>query len=89
MDHLNYYNLKEEPFTIMPLTNFYYHNDQHDQAFLRLSRAVENMKGLAVLVGDIGTGKTLLARRLLEELEPVTHCLSSKNEVILTIFPSV
>ncbi|MFH1874681.1 MAG: AAA family ATPase [Pseudomonadota bacterium] len=68
MDHLNYYSLKEEPFTVMPLTNFYYHNDQHDQAFLRLSRAVENMKGLAVLVGDVGTGKTLLARRLLEEL---------------------
>ncbi len=68
MDHLNYYQLKEEPFTVMPLTNFYYHNDQHDQAFLRLSRAVENMKGLAVLVGDVGTGQTLLARRLLEEL---------------------
>jgi type II secretory pathway predicted ATPase ExeA len=68
MDHLKYYNLTEEPFSIVPLTNFYYHNDQHDQAFLRLMRAVEAMKGLAVLVGDIGTGKTLLARRLLEAL---------------------
>lgn len=68
MDHLKYYGLNEEPFAIMPLTNFYYHNDQHDQAFLRLSRAVDEMKGLAVLVGDVGTGKTLLARRMLEEL---------------------
>ena len=35
---------------------------------MRLRRAVESMKGLAVLVGQIGTGKTLLARRLLEAL---------------------
>lgn len=68
MDHLAYYNLKEEPFSIVPLTNFYYHNEQHDQAFLRLMRAVEGMKGLAILVGEVGTGKTLLARRLLEAL---------------------
>jgi len=68
MDHLAYYGLKEEPFSIVPLTNFYYHNDQHDQAFMRLKRAVDAMKGLAVLVGEIGTGKTLLARRLLESL---------------------
>jgi len=68
MDHLAYYGLTQEPFAVMPLTNFYYHNDQHDQAYLRLKRAVEAMKGLAVLVGEIGTGKTLLARRLLEKL---------------------
>ncbi|MFA4973070.1 MAG: AAA family ATPase [bacterium] len=68
MDHLAYYELREEPFSIVPLTNFYYHNEQHDQAYLRLRRSVEGMKGLAVLVGEVGTGKTLLARRLLESL---------------------
>jgi len=68
MDHLQYYELKEEPFTIVPLTNFYYHNEQQDRAFMRLMRSVEAMKGLAVLVGSVGTGKTLLARRLLEAL---------------------
>jgi general secretion pathway protein A len=68
MDHLAYYNLEREPFSIMPLTDFYYHNDEQDRAFLRLKRVVEGMKGLGVLVGDVGTGKTLLARRLLENL---------------------
>lgn len=68
MDHLKYYNLTAEPFSIVPLTDFYFHSEQHDRAFTRLSRAVEAMKGLAVLVGDVGTGKTLLARRLLESL---------------------
>ncbi len=68
MDHLSYYGFKEEPFSIMPLTNFYYHNEQHDQAKLRLKRSIDQMLGLAVLVGEMGTGKTLLARHLLESL---------------------
>lgn len=68
MDHLAYYNLEREPFSIVPLTDFYYHNDEQDRAYLRLYRVVEGMKGLGVLVGDVGTGKTLLARRLLENL---------------------
>lgn len=76
MDHLKYYGLNQEPFAIMPLTNFYYHNEQHDQAYMRLSRAVQNMKGLAVLVGDIGTGKTLLARRILEKLPEAEYEVS-------------
>jgi len=68
MDHLSYYGLDKEPFSIVPLIDFYYHNDQHDRAFERLIRVVHGMKGLGVLVGDVGTGKTLLARRLLENL---------------------
>jgi len=68
MDHLSYYGLQDEPFSIVPLTSFYFHSEQHDQAMLRLNRAVRNMMGLAVLDGDVGTGKTLLARRLLESL---------------------
>ncbi len=68
MDHLSFYGLSKEAFSIVPLTDFYYHNDQHDQAFMRLRHAVEGMRGLAVLVGGVGTGKTLLARRLLESL---------------------
>src|SRR5512147_1547931 len=35
---------------------------------MRLTHAVSGMKGLAVLVGDIGAGKTTLARRMLDEL---------------------
>lgn len=68
MDHLQYYGLTQEPFSIVPLTSFYFHSGQHDQAMLRLTHAVEGMRGLAVLVGEVGTGKTLLARRLLESL---------------------
>lgn len=68
MDYLNYYGLTQEPFSIMPLMKFYYHSEQHDRAMEKLVRAVAAMKGLAVVVGDVGTGKTTLARRLLDGL---------------------
>lgn len=68
MDYLNYYGLTQEPFSVMPLMKFYYHSEQHDRAMEKLQRAVGAMKGLAVVVGDIGTGKTTLARRLLDSL---------------------
>jgi len=68
MDYLDYYGLKEQPFTNAIDNRFYYNSTQHGEALLRLKYAVNTMKGLAVLVGDIGTGKTTLARRMLEEL---------------------
>lgn len=68
MDYLSYYGLTQEPFSVMPLMKFYYHSEQHDRAMEKLERAVGAMKGLAVVVGDVGTGKTTLARRLLDSL---------------------
>ena len=68
MSYLEYYELAQEPFSNAPVSRFYYSSAQHAQALMRLTHAVSQMKGLAVLVGDIGAGKTTLARRLLDSL---------------------
>lgn len=68
MSYIEFYNLKEQPFTNTVDTKFYYNSAQHSEALLRLKYAINTMKGLAVLVGGIGTGKTTLARRMLDEL---------------------
>ncbi len=68
MDYLEFYSLKEHPFSNVVDNKFYYNSDQHSDAVVRLRYAVDTMKGLAVVVGDIGTGKTTLARRMLNEL---------------------
>lgn len=68
MDYLNYYELEQEPFAVMPITKFYFHAAEHDKALEKLQFAVSRMKGLAVLIGDVGAGKTTLARRLLDSL---------------------
>lgn len=69
MDYLEYYGLKEQPFTNSINNRFYYNSSQHGEALLRLKYAVSTMKGLAVLLGGTGTGKTTLARRMLDELD--------------------
>jgi type II secretory pathway predicted ATPase ExeA len=68
VSYLEYYELTQEPFSNAPVSRFYYSSAQHAQALLRLTHAVSGMKGLAVLVGDIGAGKTTLARRMLDSL---------------------
>jgi type II secretory pathway predicted ATPase ExeA len=66
--YLEFYQLSQEPFSNAPVARFYYSSAQHAQALMRLMHAVQSMKGLAVLVGDIGAGKTTLARRMLDNL---------------------
>lgn len=68
MNYLEYYGLTQEPFSNAPVSRFYYSSAQHAQALMRLMHAVSQMKGLALLVGDIGAGKTTLARRMLDSL---------------------
>ncbi|RJQ19395.1 MAG: AAA family ATPase [Nitrospiraceae bacterium] len=69
MEHLEFYKLKEHPFSNTVDNRYFYNNAQHAQALIRLKYAVDAMKGLAVVVGGVGTGKTTLARRMLNELE--------------------
>src|SRR3954452_25618751 len=68
MTYLDFFELTTEPFSNAPVSRFYYNSSQHSQALTRLVYAVSNMKGLAILVGDIGAVKTTLARRLLDSL---------------------
>lgn len=68
MSYLGFYALSQEPFSNAPVSRFYYDAPQHTRALTRLWHAASQMKGLAVLVGDIGAGKSTLARRLLDAL---------------------
>jgi type II secretory pathway predicted ATPase ExeA len=68
MNYLDYYELAQEPFSNAPVSRFYFNSPQHSQALVRLTHLCAGMKGLGILVGDIGAGKTTLARRLLDSL---------------------
>jgi len=69
MDYMEFYKLKDQPFTNAVDNRFYYNSSQHSEALVRLKYSASTRKGLALLVGDIGTGKTTLARRVLDELD--------------------
>lgn len=68
MDYLEFYKLREHPFSNVVDNRFYYNSPQHSNAMIKLKHAIDTKKGLAVVIGDIGAGKTTLARMLLEEL---------------------
>jgi type II secretory pathway predicted ATPase ExeA len=73
MSYIEYFNLDMEPFSNAPDARFYFDSNQHSQALVRLMYAVNSNKGLAVLVGGVGTGKTTLARRMLDTLDEAKY----------------
>jgi general secretion pathway protein A len=64
----DFYGLKEEPFNITPDPRFLYWSPKHQEAFRHLVYGVQSNKGLAVLTGEPGTGKTAILRAVTEHL---------------------
>jgi general secretion pathway protein A len=69
VEHLSAFGLSRDPFANDPQPAFYYASPVHRAAEKRLMRGITQGKGLCVLTGDTGSGKSLLARRIVEELE--------------------
>jgi len=68
MNYLDFFGLRREPFSNAPDRRFYWNGEAHQQALTKLAFALEQRRGLSVVTGGIGTGKTTLARRLFENL---------------------
>jgi len=66
--YLYHFGLGELPFTLTPNTNFYLPMAMHDEALAVLSTALQTGEGFIKVVGEVGTGKTLLCRKLLNEI---------------------
>ena len=61
---LDFYRLAEPPFSLSPDPRFLYHTENHLTAFTRCRQNIVQRQGLSVVVGDVGTGKSTVARRL-------------------------
>lgn len=60
----SYFKLKEKPFSISPDPRFIYLTAQHQEALAKVQYAISQRMGVSAIYGDIGAGKTSLARRL-------------------------
>jgi len=65
---LRFFDLQREPFADAPDEAFFYTNPAIRQIYQQLIAALDGPPGLAVLTGEAGTGKTILSRRLCDEL---------------------
>lgn len=67
--YVDYYGLSEKPFNLTPDTDFYFQTVTHQQALNVLIVAIKSGDGFIKLTGEVGTGKTLLCRKLLDLLD--------------------
>ena len=68
MNYLSHFGLREPPFGITPDTSFFYAGRSIQEALNTLIVAVANGEGFIKITGEVGTGKTLLCRKLLASL---------------------
>ena len=79
-----YFGLAELPFSISPDPRYLFLTSQHKEALAKCQYIVNQKGGLAVIYGDIGTGKTTIARRLFQLLKQ-----DSRQEVAMLITPDL
>ena len=66
--YCHFYGLKERPFNVTSDPAFFFLSRKHNEALSHLSYGVSQRKGIIVLTGEIGTGKTTICRFFLNQL---------------------
>jgi general secretion pathway protein A len=69
MSYLSSLNLEREPFSTNPDPDFFYKSAGHISALNQLEIAIRLKRGLNLVLGDVGTGKTTLCRTLIQSFE--------------------
>ena len=73
--YLEHFGFERSPFTITPDTSFFLDHGSHREAMNVLLLALQSGEGFIKVTGEVGTGKTLLCRRLLNTLDD--NCVSA------------
>ncbi len=68
MSYYQILGLEKEPFSTSPDPEFFYQSQEHQAALTRLLIEIRLRRGLSVILGDVGTGKTTLSRKLFQML---------------------
>jgi len=80
--YLDFYNLKESPFSITPDPEFLYMSSSHRTVIEKILYGIHARMGFITLIGEVGAGKTTLCRTILDEL-------NGKAETAYIINPSL
>src|SRR4030042_4308581 len=69
MGYFEILGLEKEPFSTSPDPEFFYLSKEHETALTNVLIELRLKRGLSVILGDVGTGKTTLSRKLIQELK--------------------
>ena len=67
--YLEHWELEKTPFGNVPARTAFYRSPQHEEALRRLLYVIEHRKGVAMLTGEVGSGKTTVIRALFDFLD--------------------
>ena len=86
--YAEFFGLRELPFNNTPDPRFFYATPDHEEALASLIYAVNELKGFVLLTGEVGAGKTLVARMMLRRFgnqiafANINHALGSARELL-------
>lgn len=67
--YIEFYGLKELPFALTPDPRYLYFTPSHTEVMANLHYGIESGRGLIVVTGEVGTGKTTLLRWMMQRLD--------------------
>jgi general secretion pathway protein A len=68
-----FFGFGEKPFNVTPDPRLFYVNEAYEEAYSSLLYGIRERKGFLLLTGEVGTGKTTILQRLMDELEPTVR----------------
>jgi general secretion pathway protein A len=78
-----FYGLRERPFDLTPNPKFLYLSGGHQEALGNLQYGIVGRKGMTLLIGEAGTGKTTLIRAAMDAVAgPSVRCVYLSNPVL-------
>jgi general secretion pathway protein A len=69
-DFLNFYELKKSAFNVTSNPDFFFESRSHREAISSLLFGIQERKGIILITGEVGTGKTTLCKALFGKLPP-------------------
>jgi general secretion pathway protein A len=74
-----YFNLHENPFATSPDPQFFYLAPSRAESVAKCEYAIRNKSGLAVVYGDVGTGKTTILNELKRRFSDQSYTMAALN----------
>jgi general secretion pathway protein A len=78
----DFFGLQERPFDLSPNPRFLVMTEAHREALSNLQYAIGSRKGVTLLLGEAGTGKTTVIRAALERQPERAHCVHLQNPAL-------
>jgi general secretion pathway protein A len=75
----NHFGFREMPFGVTPDPRFFYSHPHYLEGLAALVHGIEAKKGFMLVTGEVGTGKTILLRKLMRHLETRVHFVFVSN----------